>query len=84
MEPKDNQMVIIDSEGKEHLVEILFEYENPERNTNYVLFFELDNPDEVMAMKYTDEGELIYIEDDDEFSEVLEVFDAFQDEEEEK
>ena len=82
MEPNNNQMVIIDANGEEHLVEILFEFENPERETNYVLFFELDNPDEVMAMKYTPEGELIEIDDDDEFSEVIEVFDAFQEDEE--
>ncbi len=79
--PNENQMVIIDSNQKEHLVEILFEYENKQRNTKYVLFFELDNPDEVMAMKYTDEGELIEIDDDEEFDEVLEVFNAFQDDE---
>lgn len=79
--PNENQMVIIDSNQKEHLVEILFEYENKQRNTKYVLFFELDNPDEVMAMKYTDEGELIEIDDDEEFEEVLEVFNAFQDDE---
>lgn len=79
--PNENQMVIIDSNQKEHLVEILFEYENKQRNTKYILFFELDNPDEVMAMKYTDEGELIEIDDDEEFDEVLEVFNAFQDDE---
>lgn len=79
--PNENQMVIIDSNQKENLVEILFEYENKQRNTKYVLFFELDNPDEVMAMKYTDEGELIEIDDDEEFDEVLEVFNAFQDDE---
>ncbi len=83
MTPNENQMIIIDANQKEHLVEILFEYENEERNTKYVLFYELDNEDEVMAMKYTDEGELIEIEDDEEFSEVLEVFNAFQDEEDE-
>lgn len=83
MTPNENQMIIIDANQKEHLVEILFEYENEERNTKYVLFYELDNEDEVMAMKYTDEGELIEIEDDEEFSEVLEVFNAFQDEENE-
>lgn len=81
MIPNENQMIIIDSNQKEHLVEILFEYENEERNTKYVLFYELDNEDEVMAMKYTDDGELIEIDDDEEFSEVLEVFNAFQDEE---
>ena len=73
------QITIVDGEGKEHLMEILFTYDNEERGAKYVLFYEKDNPDEVIAMKYTDEGELIEIEDEEEYAEVEEVFQAYED-----
>ena len=75
----DNEMVVTDSEGKEHLMHILFTYDNEERGTKYVLFFEKDNPDEIIAMKYTEDGELIEIEDEEEYAEVEEVFQAYED-----
>ena len=37
------------------------------------------DPDEVMVMRYTDDGELQNIEDDEEYNEILEVFNAYQD-----
>lgn len=78
MELNEKQMSIVDGNGNEHIVEILFTYDNEERGTSYVFFYEKDNPDEVIAMKYTDDGELIEIEDEDEYQEVEEVFQAFQ------
>lgn len=81
MEINDNQMIIFDEQGNEHVVEIVLEYENEERQTKYVIFYEAKDPDNVMAMKYNDEGELFDIEDEEEFNEVAEVFNAFQDEE---
>lgn len=82
---KDNQMIITDESGIEHLCEILFTYENEQRKASYVLFFELDNPDEVLAMRYKEDKTLEDISDDEEFDEVIEVFNAFnQDEEKEE
>lgn len=78
----EKQMVITDENGVEHLCEILFTFENEERGTSYVVFFELDNPDEVLAMRYNEDGTLQDIEDDEEFEEVLEVFEAFDEEQE--
>ena len=79
MEINDNEkrMVITDDQGNEHLVEILFTYHNDERNKEYVLFYENDNPDDVIAMIYTEDGELLDIEDDEEFQEVEEVLNAY-------
>lgn len=79
MEINDNEkrMVITDDQGNEHLVEILFTYHNDERNKDYVLFYENDNPDDVIAMIYTEDGELLDIEDDEEFQEVEEVLNAY-------
>ena len=75
----EKRMVILDEEGNEHTVEIMFTYEHEERKKKYVFFFEESNPDEVFAMRYTDEGELEEIEDEEEYNEILEVFNAYQD-----
>ena len=76
----ENQMVVTDSEGKEHLMNILFTYENEERKTSYVFFYDSEDKDEeVIVMRYSESGELVPIEDDEEYDEVEEVFNAWQD-----
>ena len=79
MDINDKELTVVDGSGKEHIVEILFTYDNEERGAKYVLFFEKDNPDEIIAMKYTEDGELIEIEDEEEYAEVEEVFQAYED-----
>jgi uncharacterized protein YrzB (UPF0473 family) len=75
----DNEKTIIitDSEGKEHIMEILFTYDHEERGTSYVFFFDPAEPENVIAMRYTENGELEDILDDEEYDEVEEVFNAF-------
>ena len=76
----ETQMVITDSEGKEHLMQILFTYDNEERKTSYVFFYDTEDKDEeVVVMRYLENGELEPIEDDEEYDEVEEVFNAWQD-----
>ena len=76
----DNEMVVTDSEGKEHLMHILFTYVNEERGSSYVFFYEVgDNEENVMVMRYSGDGELEEIDDDEEYDEVEEVFNAWQD-----
>lgn len=77
MENKEKQITVYDSEGNEHLMEILFTYDNEERKTSYVFFYDPADPEEVIAMRYNDEGELAEIEDDEEYEEITEVFNAF-------
>ena len=74
----NKQMTIVDEEGKEHLMEILFTYDNEERKKSYVFFYDPENPDDVFAMIYKENGELEDIEDPDEYAEVEEVFNAYQ------
>ena len=73
----DKQISITDSEGNEHLMEILFTYEHEERGKKYVFLYEKDSPEEIIAMEYNDNGELFEIESDEEYEEVEEVFNAF-------
>ena len=79
----ETQMVVADSEGKEQLMQILFTYENEERNAKYVFFYDTEDKEEnVIVMRYIgelDSGELEAIEDDEEYDEVEEVFNAWQD-----
>lgn len=76
----EKQMVVTDNEGKEHLMQILFTYDNEERSTSYVFFYDTEDKDEeVVVMRYLESGELEPIEDDEEYDEVEEVFNAWQD-----
>ena len=78
----ETQMVITDEEGKEHLMQILFTSENEERNAQYVFFYDTEDKEEnVMVMRYIgelDSGELIPIEDDEEYDELEEVLNAWE------
>ena len=76
----ETQMVVTDNEGKEHLMQILFTYDNEERGASYVFFYDTEDPnEEVIVMRYLESGELEPIEDDEEYDEVEEVFNAWQD-----
>ena len=55
----EKQMVVTDNEGKEHLMQILFTYDNEERKTSYVFFYDTEDPnEEVVVMRYFENGEL--------------------------
>ena len=47
----EKQITIRDEEGNEHLMEILFTYDNEERKTSYVFFYDTEDPEqEVVVM----------------------------------
>ena len=74
----ENQMVVTDAEGKEHLMNILFTYDNEERKASYVFFYDSEDPNEdVIVMRYLENGELEPIDDDEEYDEVEEVYNAW-------
>lgn len=79
----EKEITVEDSEGNRHVMEILFTYENEERNKKYVFLHEKGNDEEIIAMEYTDDGELLEIESDEEYDEVEEVFNAFNEEHQE-
>lgn len=76
----EKEITIMDEDGNQHVMEILFTYEHEERKKKYVFLYEKDNPEEIIAMIYNDNGELFEIEDEEEYEEVEEVFNAFNDE----
>lgn len=73
----DKKIVVVDSEEKEHTLEVVFTYENEERGTKYVFFVDPEDENNVIVMRYKDDGDLEYIDDDEEYSEVEEVFNAY-------
>ena len=74
---KENQIKIFDEDGNEKVFEILFTYENEERGTNYVFIFDPEEPEDVFPMIYHEDHTLEQIEDDEEYAEVEEVFNAY-------
>lgn len=74
----EKKIIIEDGEGKEHVMEILFTYHNEEREKDYVFFYDPKDPDNVIPMIYYEDGRLEDIEDDEEYDEVEEVFNAYQ------
>ena len=76
----EKQITIMDENGNQRVMEILFTYEHDERKKKYVFLYEKDKPDDVIAMEYNDNGELFEIESDEEYEEVEEVFNAFNEE----
>ena len=72
------KLIIEDGEGHQHEMEILFTYHNEERNKDYVFFFDPEDPDNVIPMIYHEDYTLEEIEDDEEYEEVEEVFNAYE------
>lgn len=75
---KDNQMLVTDDQGAEHMMEILFTFENDARHANYVLYYDADKPEDVFAARYEGE-ELFEITDEEEYDEVEQVLNAYLD-----
>jgi len=83
-EIKENQIIIEDDEGKKQVFEILFTYENEQRGHQYVFFYDPSEEENVIVMIYNDKGELFDIDDDEEYGETEEVFNAFIEEQDKK
>lgn len=71
----EKTMIIIDDEGKEKEMEILFTFEDKKQ---YVLYMDpLDETGEVFVSSYNEEGELLDIESDEEWEVIEAVFEGF-------
>lgn len=87
MEQNENKIIIIDEQGRERVCEILFTYQHPETQKNYVVLYpidELDTDDEEMDLfaysfieNENGDGELFTLETDEEYDMINEVIDQF-------
>ncbi len=80
---KDNQILITKDDGSEVMMEILFTYEDPDTNKTYVLYFDEKTPDDVLASRYNDAGELFDLEAE-EYEKISAILDHFIEENDEE
>lgn len=79
-----NSLYVTDENGNEKRMVILFTFDAPDGEKQYVVFQDPEgNEEEVFASAYTDQGELVPIETDEEWEMIDEVVGAFLDTEEE-
>jgi len=78
----DDEMIITNESGEEKVMKILFTYESEQRQKEYVFLYEKDNEDNVLVFAVNKDGEsLEEIEDDEEYAEAEEVFNAYMNDE---
>lgn len=80
----ERTLQIQDENGNQKEMEIILTFDSDELKKSFVIFTDPSIDDgEVYAMSYDEEGNLYALESDEEFNIVSEVFEAFQNEEEE-
>lgn len=79
---EDNtRLIVVDDNGKEIEMEILFTFENDTKTKQYVLYTNPEDEEgEVYASAYDEEGHLFPVEDEKEWAMIEEVFGAYVDE----
>ncbi|MEF9967358.1 MAG: DUF1292 domain-containing protein [Longicatena sp.] len=78
-----SSLYVSDENGNEKRMEILFTFEDEERKKSYVVFVDPDEEsDEVFASAYDAEGNLLPVDNEEEWRMIEEVIGAFQDDEE--
>ena len=78
----DDEMIITNEKGEEKVMKILFTYESEERGKEYVFLYEKDDEENVLVFSVNGEdNSLEEIEDDEEYAEAEEVFNAYMNDE---
>lgn len=78
----NDEMVITNEAGEEKVMKILFTYESEQRHKEYVFLYEKDDEDNVVVFAVNEKEEsLEEIEDDEEYAEAEEVFNAYMNDE---
>ena len=73
-----NSLYVVDENGNEKQMTILFTFESDEYQRKYVVFEDPSKEDgEVFASAYDDDGNLLPVETDEEWSMIEEVIGAF-------
>ena len=78
----DDEMIITNENGEEKVMKILFTYESEQRGKEYVFLFEKDDEENVLVFSVNaEDNSLEEIEDDEEYAEAEEVFNAYMNDE---
>lgn len=77
-----NSLYVTDENGQEKRMVILFTFDSADYNAQYVVFQDPESENqEVYASRYTEDGELIPIDSDEEWDMVEEVINTFAEDE---
>ena len=78
----DDEMVITTESGEEKVMKILFSYESEQRHKEYVFLYEKDDEENILVFSINQKDQsLEEIEDDEEYLEAEEVFNAYMNDE---
>ena len=78
----DDEMIITNEKGEEKVMKILFSYESEQRGKEYVFLYEKNDEENVLFFSINGEdNSLEEIEDDEEYAEAEEVFNAYMNDE---
>ena len=79
-----NSLYVVDEDGSEKRMTILFTFENEQYGRQYVVFEDTqDDSGQVFASAFDDEGSLLPLESEEEWAMVEEVIGAFAEDEDE-
>ncbi len=79
-----NSLYVVDEDGNEKRMTILFTFENEQYGRQYVVFEDpQDDSGQVFASAFDDEGSLLPLESEEEWAMVEEVIGAFAEDEDE-
>ena len=70
MDNKLQTITIKNKDGQDIELTIYLTYHNEALDKNYIIFYEKDNPDNLIAAEYDEEGYLSDIESDEEYDEL--------------
>ena len=81
MEKKINNVLFVTtSDGRQLTFKVLFTYHSEDFEKDYVFFFEENDEDNIIVYSYVDSNTLHEIEDEEEFKELDEVLQAYDEE----
>ena len=85
MEKKINNVLFVTTnDGRQLTFKVLFTYHSEEFKKDYVFFYEENDEDNIIVYSYDDSNTLYEIEDEEEYKELDEVLQAYDEEQNKK
>ena len=78
-EEKFDTIEVEDENGNKKNLTIYFTYHSDNFNKDYVIFYDPEDQDSLLACSFDEEGNLFEIESEEEYKELDEIIDEFQD-----
>ena len=78
MENQINTIVMTDDNGKQKELTIYFTYHSEKFNKDYIVFYDSEDPDSLIAGEIDKDGNISDISSEEEYDEIEEVIEDFQ------